>query len=283
MRDVLFKIGPFPIHSYGLFIAIGVVFAFTTGMYRAKRKGLDSEFVFDVGFYSGIIGIISTRLLYYIVEIPEIIKNPSILWNFKYGYVVYGGIIGGVLTGLIYCKKKKKNFFDYFDIVMPSIALAQAFGRIGCFMTGCCYGKETDSAFSIVYHQSGIAPNEVRLIPTQLMSSAGDFLVFFALIIYAKRTKKSGRVGAMYFILYSIGRFFIEFLRDDYRGSIGFLSTSQVISIGILLIGTLLFVIARQKAEASISEEIKERDATSEEGTEDDVEVVILHHEEETK
>lgn len=294
MRDVLLKIGPFSIHSYGLFIAIGVLFAFTVGMYRAKRKGLDPEFVFDVGFYSGIVGIICTRLLYYITEIPAIIKDPSILWDFQYGYVVYGGIIGGVFMGFIYCKKKNKKFLDYLDIVMPSIILAQAFGRIGCFMTGCCYGKETQSAFSIVYHNSEMAPNEVKLIPTQLMSSAGDFLIFFILIFYAKRSKKSGQVGAMYLILYSIGRFFIEFLRDDYRGSIGFLSTSQAISILIVLIGGVLFAIAKPKTEEkreqvlteSSEEESKEEKADSlDEGVdeEDEVEVVVLHQEMEEK
>lgn len=293
MRDVLFKIGPISIHSYGLFIAIGVLFAFIVGMYRAKRKGLDSEFVFDVGFYSGIMGIVCTRLLFYIVEIPAIIKDPSILWDFQYGYVVYGGIIGGVLTGLFYCKKKKKRFMDYFDIVMPSIVLAQAFGRIGCFMTGCCYGKQTESAFSIVYHNSQMAPNEVKLLPTQLMSSAGDFLIYFILILYAKRSKKSGQVGAMYLILYSIGRFFIEFFRDDYRGSIGFLSTSQAISILIVLVGVILFVIATPKTEEKnqqvLEESSKELASEDEEAdqeedsSEDEVEVVVLHHEDEGK
>ena len=247
MKDVLFSIGPFTVHSYGLMIAIGVIFAFSTAMYRAKGKGLDKEFVFDVGFYCAIVGIISTRLLYYIVEIPSIIKDPSLLWDFRYGYVVYGGIIGGVLTGLFYCFKKNKNFFDYFDLVMPSIVLAQGFGRIGCFMAGCCYGKETDCAIGIVFHDSNMAPNGVKLIPTQLISSAGDFLIYFILIFYAKFSKKRGRVGAMYFILYSIGRFFVEFLRDDYRGSIGFLSTSQLISIVMLVIGFALFFTARPK------------------------------------
>lgn len=254
MVDVLFQIGPFKVHAYGLMIAIGTCFAFIIAMFRAKRKGLDADFVFDVGFLSGAMGIVGTRILFYIVEIPNIIKDPSILWNFSYGYVVYGGIIGGVLTGFIYCKKKQKNFLDYFDLIMPSIVIAQAFGRIGCFLVGCCYGKETSSKFSILYHHSIMAPNEVHLIPTQLISSAGDFLIFFILIFFAKKKRKSGRVGAMYFILYSIGRFLVEFLRNDYRGSIGFLSTSQLISIGILLIGILLFCVTRGTKEP-ISEE----------------------------
>lgn len=300
MHSDLFSIGPFTVHSYGLMIAIGIVFAFGTGMFRAKRKGLDPEFVLDVGLYAMIIGLISTRLLYYIVEIPSIIKDPSILWDFSVGYVVYGGIIGGVLTGVIYCKIKKKNFFDYFDLIMPSIVLAQGFGRIGCFLAGCCYGKETDSVFGVVFHNSQMAPNGVKLIPTQIISSAGDFLIYLILIIYAKRSKKSGRVGAMYLILYAIGRFFVEFLRNDYRGSIGVLSTSQLISCGIVVIGIIIFCIAKPKmpevnpdaSETSIekdkmvSDEVQEsaEEETEDQKSEDDeYEVVYLDHEEDTK
>lgn len=249
MYSELFSIGPFTVHSYGLMIAIGTIFAFCTAMFRAKRKGLDSEFVFDVGFYAMIAGLIGTRLLYYIVELPQIIKDPSILWDFGNGYVVYGGIIGGLLMGVIYCKIKKKNFFDYFDLIMPSIVLAQGFGRIGCFLAGCCYGKETDSAFGVVFHDSLLAPNGVKLIPTQLISSAGDFLIYVLLVLFAKRSKKRGQVGAMYLILYSIGRFFVEFLRDDYRGSVGIFSTSQLISLGIVVIGLVMFLTAKPRPE----------------------------------
>lgn len=249
MVDVLFSIGPFKVHAYGLMMGIGIMMAFIVGLYRAKKKGLDAEFAFDVGFWCGVIGLISTRLMFYIVEIPDIIKDPSILWNFNYGYVVYGGIIGGVTTGLIYCKKKKKNFMDYFDLVMPSIALAQGIGRIGCFLVGCCYGRETSSAFSVTYHHSNLAPNGVKLIPTQLISSGADILLFFLLVLYDRKNQKRGRIGAMYFILYSIGRFLVEFLRNDYRGSVGFLSTSQFISIGILAVGILLYVTAKEKTE----------------------------------
>lgn len=295
MRDELFSIGPFVVHSYGLMIAIGALLAFYTAMYRAKRKGLDSEFVFDVGFYAMILGLISTRLLFYIVELPNIIKDPSILWNFNEGYVVYGGIIGGVLTGVVYCKMKKKNFFDYFDLIMPSIVLAQGFGRIGCFLAGCCYGRETDSALGVVFHNSQFAPNNVKLIPTQVISSAGDFLICFILILYAKRSKRRGQVGAMYLILYSVGRFLVEFLRNDYRGSLGIFSTSQIISFGIVVIGVILFVTAKPRpqvtmesipvdsdSEKKIQSEEEEYERTSSEDDEE-VEVVVLNHEDEKK
>ena len=101
----------------------------------------------------------------------------------------------------------------YFDLVMPAVSFAQGFGRFGCFFAGCCYGRETDSWFSITFTHSDFAPNGVKLLPTQLMSSAGDFLICGLLLLYAGRKPKEGQVAAGYMVLYGIGRFIIEFFR----------------------------------------------------------------------
>ena len=192
-----------------------------------------------------------SKLLYWIVSIPEIIQNPSILLDFRNGFVVYGGIIGGIVASWIYLRVKKRSFLDYFDIVMPSVALAQGFGRLGCFFAGCCYGRETDSPFHIVFTHSDFAPNGVWLIPTQLMSSAGDFLIALFLIWFSTRNPKKGRVGALYLILYGCGRFVIEFFRGDPRGSVGALSTSQLISLVIVAAGVILFFLFPKMAQAA--------------------------------
>ncbi len=244
------QIGPVTIHMYGVMIAIGFLMALLVTTKRAKARSLSEDIVFDLFFSSLIGGAVGTRLLYYLVSIPEIIENPSILWNFSNGYVVYGGIIGGILAGYILCKIKKVSFVPYFDLVMPAVAMAQGFGRIGCFFAGCCYGRETESAFSITYWNSQLAPNGVKLIPTQLISSAGDFAIFAVLLYYARKERAKGRVAALYLILYSIGRFLVEFLRNDYRGSVGSLSTSQFISIGILVVGLVMFFWRRKEETA---------------------------------
>jgi phosphatidylglycerol:prolipoprotein diacylglycerol transferase len=124
---------------------------------------------------------------------------------------------------------------------MPSVALAQGFGRIGCLLAGCCYGLETNSSLGIIFHDSHVAPNEVRLIPTQLISSGLDFLNFIVLLAIAKRKKADGQVAGFYLIFYSIGRFVLEFFRGDLiRGSVGSLSTSQFISIFLMVIGVAI-------------------------------------------
>ncbi len=238
-------IGPVTLHMYGLMIAVGFLSALMIVLKRGKNKGLSEDTIYGI-FYCAIIGgLLGCRLLFYIVEFPSVLKNPSILWDFRNGYVVYGGIIGGILTALFYAKKiRKEKFIPYFDVVMPAVAIAQGFGRIGCFFAGCCYGAETTSPFHVVFTHSDFAPNNVQLIPTQLMSSAGDFLIGLFLIKYSSKTEVPGRVAAMYLILYGVGRFIIEFFRADYRGSIGVFSTSQIISFGIVFIGIVFYMLA---------------------------------------
>lgn len=235
-------IGPMTFHMYGLMIAIGFFAALVMTLRRGRKQGYDEDIIYGIFFCAIIGGMAGTRLLYYIVELPAILKDPSILWNFKNGYVVYGGIIGGILTSMVYCRIKKAAFLPYFDLVMPAVAFAQGFGRIGCFFAGCCYGRETDAWYGITFHNSGFAPNGVKLIPTQLISSAGDFLICGMLLLYAKQTPKTGRVASVYLLLYGVGRFLVEFLRNDYRGSVGALSTSQLISIGVVAVGILMYL-----------------------------------------
>lgn len=242
MKNDLLTIGPFTVHTYGLMIAIGIIAALKVAEYRADKRNLDKDKIWNLTIISGVGGIICAKLLYILIEIKEVIKDPKILLELTNGFVVYGGIIGGVLLGFIYCKKNNLDFLKYFDLAVPSVALAQGFGRIGCFFAGCCYGKVTSGPFAIVYHDSLSAPNGVRLIPTQLMFSGLNFLHFFILIILAKRIKTDGQVSALYIIFYSVGRFIMEYFRGDLdRGNVGLLSTSQFISVFMFLIGCGMF------------------------------------------
>ena len=240
MYNEILKIGPFTIHGYGLMIGIGVIFALIMADTRARKKDFDVDFVYNVSFIALLFGFIGAKLLYCIVEIEEVIRNPLEIFSGS-GFVVYGGIIGGILAAGIYCKKKKVNFLRFFDFAVPSVAVAQGFGRIGCFLAGCCYGRETNAPIGIAFRASTMAPNGIALIPTQLFSSTGDFLLALILIVYARKDRKAGKVSGLYLMLYSLGRFIIEFFRADERGHVGSLSTSQFIALLLLLLGLLLF------------------------------------------
>lgn len=248
MHNELFSIGPVTIYGYGLMIAIGIFAAYLSTEYLAKKKGLDANPVFNILIVGVVSGILGAKLLYYLTVLDQIIANPKMLLNFGDGFVVYGGIIAGIGVSAIYCHKKELPFLRYLDCAAPSIALAQGFGRIGCFLAGCCYGVKMDSPISITFTHSDFAPNNVPLFPSQLVSSAFDFLNFALLCVLLKRNDKPGRIGAFYLIFYSIGRFIIEFFRGDLeRGSVGSLSTSQFISIFVMIAGIAMVVLLNRK------------------------------------
>lgn len=245
MKNDLFTIGPFTAHGYGLMIAIGAIAAYMVTEWRAKRKGMQYELIFSLFLWCFIGGILGAKLLFLITQLKSIIEDPKLIFDVFYGFVVYGGIIGGILAGYLFVRRHKLNFLEYFDLVMPQIALAQGFGRIGCLLAGCCYGLETDSPFHLVFHESKFAPNNVALLPTQPISSVLNFIHFAVLLLISKRAKASGQVAGFYLIFYSAGRFILEFYRGDLdRGSVGILSTSQFISIFTFLAG-MVFVSLR--------------------------------------
>ncbi len=240
MYNDILTIGPVTIHGYGLMIAIGVICAMIVGIRRAKKREMDADIVINIGLIVVIAGFVGAKLLYCIVELPTFLKDPLLVLSSS-GFVVYGGIAAGILAAFLYCRKKNVSFLKYFDLIIPSVALAQGFGRIGCFLAGCCYGCETSLPIGIIFQNSNIAPNGIPLFPTQLLSSAGDFLIALVLILYARKTRNTGKVAGLYLILYSVGRFIIEFFRTDARGAVGLLSTSQFIAIFMLAGGVLLF------------------------------------------
>ncbi len=247
MKPILFELGPINIYGYGAMIGIGIIAAFLMAMKRSEKYKLNADNVFNIGVIALIGGVIGSKLLFFITEFEYIIENPKVMLNFAEGFVVYGGIIGGIIAGFLYCKIKKLDFLAYFDLIIPSIALAQGFGRIGCFLTGCCYGRETHSWIGITFHESLYGPNGVSLIPTQLISSGLNFIHAFILVMIARKKKNDGVVAACYLIFYSVGRFCVEIFRNDPRGSVGALSTSQFISIFMFIIGVIMLIIVTKK------------------------------------
>ncbi len=244
MYNELFSIGPFTIYGYGLMIAIGIFAAYCLAEYRARKLGLDEERIFGLTIWAVAGGIIGGKVLFYLTILSQIAADPSLLYReLTEGFVIYGALIGGFAGVVLYCRKWQMKVLSYLDLALPSVALAQGFGRLGCFLAGCCYGQETDSAFCIVFEHSAYAPNGVPLVPTQLVSSALNFLHFGILILFVKKWKKGeGQVTGLYFALYSAGRFVLEFFRGDLeRGSVGALSTSQFIAIFAFLFGIVLF------------------------------------------
>ena len=248
MKIDIFTIGKLTIHGYGLMIGIGILCCVFLACRRAPKKGLSADYIMDIAIYGIIDGFLGAKLLYIVIEFKSFIQNPLELLGSN-GFVVYGGIIAGVLAAMVYCRIKNIVFMDYFDLAAPSIALAQGFGRIGCFLAGCCYGRETESFLGVVFPENSMAPAGVKVLPTQLFSSAGDFIIMVLLLVYSSKPRKTGETGTLYITLYAVGRFLIEFLRNDDRGGLWILSTSQWISLVMLILAVVLTVRIRKKAE----------------------------------
>lgn len=256
MKPVLFELGKFHVYGYGLMIMIGILVAAYIFTKNSKTKGYDEDSVFNLILITVIMGVLGGKILFIVTEIKDIIKNPSILLDFGNGFVVYGAIIFGALAIYAYCRWKKWDTLDLLDSVVPAVAIAQGFGRIGCFLAGCCYGAETTLPIGVVFpnDELSFAPSGVHLHPTQIYSSIFDFILGAFLLYYFKRGKVKGRTFSLYIILYSIGRFSIEFLRNDPRGSVGILSTSQFIAIFTLVFGIIAFYIVNRGKENRASE-----------------------------
>lgn len=247
MKPILFEFSFIKIYGYGLMIMIGILAALCLLSYRSKKQQYNEDNVWDMAILSIICGVIGGKVMYIITDIKEVLQNPSVLRNVGNGFVIYGAILGGILGVYIYSKKKDWDTLSVLDLLVPSLPLAQGFGRIGCFLAGCCYGKVTSLPIGVEFNNSPFAPANVHLIPTQIYSSIFDFMLALFLLWYDRHERKKGRLFSLYLIIYSIGRFLIEFFRGDPRGSISIFSTSQFISLFVLLFGVLLFNFERIK------------------------------------
>jgi phosphatidylglycerol:prolipoprotein diacylglycerol transferase len=251
MYPVLFKIGSFEVESYFTLISIALIVCILYALKRAKPLTEKNTDFFDLAMIT-IIGVyLGGRIFHIVFENPKFyLENPiEILKVWKGGFVVYGSLFFGGLFASLFIKFKKMPALQTADIIAPTIVVAMGIGRLACFLTGCCYGKTTDSIFGIVFPFSrGLA-----LHPTQLYQSLSGFLVWGIVILFEtklKRFYKEGLSFSLVLILYPLSRFIIENFRNDFRGvQILTLSISQFFSLLFVLLGvTILIKIYRKKS-----------------------------------
>ncbi|MBQ3552087.1 MAG: prolipoprotein diacylglyceryl transferase [Clostridia bacterium] len=232
-------LGFITIPTYGLCAAIGMVAAFIVLMLTSKYRNLKSDSLFYMSLICLLGGFLGAKLLYIIVELDTFIKDPSqLLYAITGGFVFYGGLIGGIITGIIACRIKKFNTLDVADTVAAPLVLGQAFGRIGCYFAGCCYGCIVDKSHPLAMCDI----HGFYRMPVQLMEAGALFIMTIVLIVVLKKVKRSGFTAGLYLVLYSVWRFIIEFFRADDRGNVGALSTSQLISLVLFPIGIALIL-----------------------------------------
>ena len=244
------------ISTYGICALVGVLLVFAWVYFLSKRRNaIVKEDAIIAGLVSCIGVVVGGHILYAVTNIPyiaNVITHYSDLggfWEFaKYiavafgGQVFYGGLLGGLLAGYIYLRAKKMNVADYADLFAPAIPLFHAFGRIGCFMGGCCYGMEWEHG--ITYTNSLVAEaNGVPRLPIQLIESGFNLLLFAMLAFLFVKGIQKGRLIVIYLMTYAAARYIFEFFRgDSIRGIWLGLSTSQWISL-IIVLAVLVYMI----------------------------------------
>lgn len=268
MYPELFRIGGFPITTYGIFLALGMLLALYAASRLAARDGLPKERIYDISLWTLVGGLVGSKLLMILLEPGVDIFTLDFL---RSGGVYYGGLIGGFLAVVILVRFYKLPFWKVADAFAPGVALGQAFGRQGCFSAGCCWGKPTDLPWGVHFTELGHEYTGVpiytadggplHLHPTQLYES---FIMFgvFALLYYLHRHKRfDGQILIAYGIIYSIVRFLVEFIRDDPRGDLWGLSTmtglstSQIISL-LVAAGSIIFMVIRLKRVSDLPAEM---------------------------
>lgn len=234
------------IPMYGVMSALGMLAAFVLLGLTRKHTRFSEDQALSAALWAIIMGFLGAKVLYWIVEIDQIIADPSyLLHTLREGFVFYGALIGGLGGVAIYSLRKKLPFFSLTDYFIPGLVIGHAFGRIGCFFAGCCYGMECETPISVVFPAGGAAPAGIPLLPTQLMESAFLFLLCAFLVWRLTKKKPFGTVSGWYMVLYGVWRFVIEFFRSDERGAVGALSTSQFISLFVFAGGVALLLLVK--------------------------------------
>ncbi|WP_296127004.1 prolipoprotein diacylglyceryl transferase [uncultured Anaerococcus sp.] len=236
---VAFSIFGLDIYWYAIIIIGGILIASQFAKKEFVRRGFDEDFIYDVLFVVLPIGIIGARLWYVAFEWDYYGANPSQILNFRAGgLAIHGGIFAGLIALWIYAKYKNIPLLDLTDVMVPSLILGQAIGRWGNFANAEAHGGPTDLPWGIII-------DGVKVHPTFLYESIGDFLIFLFLIFYRKKNPSKGKQTAIYFIGYGVLRFFVEGLRTDSLYVLG-LRTAQLVSIGFVIVGIILFVYANK-------------------------------------
>jgi phosphatidylglycerol:prolipoprotein diacylglycerol transferase len=247
MYQYLFFIGDFPIRAYGLILSLSIILATGTAYFLAKQDGRWHDHIPDMGIYCGLAGIVGARLWdvfffdweyysHHLLEIPFVWQG---------GMAIQGGVLLGAVVGYIYTKRHNIDTWAFADIIAPAIILGQAIGRSANLMNGDAFGNPTGGSFGILYPATTLAYQvygNQPLWPAEIWEGQLDVIIFAILLIFRTTSHAKGQVFILYAVLYSLARFFLEFLRGDYGTLLWGLKSAQLTSLLVIIVGLALFV-----------------------------------------
>ena len=260
-QPLVFSYGVFHIYWYGLFMVLSMIAALITTLILARRYQISKDTIIDLAFWLIIGGLIGARVYDCFLNFNYYLGHPlDILKIWQGGLAIHGAIIGGLITLIIYTKRNWLEFWKLVALVIPGLALAQAMGRWGNYFNQELYGLPTSLPWGIpidILHRSNEHISNLYFHPTFLYESLGSFIIFGVLISLTARATKTGRLNlknylrlaAVYFILYSILRFMLEFIRLDATPQLFGLRWPQIISLLIILFSGILLKLSYQYAQ----------------------------------
>ena len=266
MYPTLFTIGPFTVHSFGLCVALGFLAALHAMTRLARRgfvPGLPEEGVSQLVICAMAGGAAGARFAYVCEHWSvEFAGRPFVeVFRFdKGGLMFYGGLFGAIVVIALFSRAKKVSLIRVLDLCAAVLPLGHAFGRVGCFLNGCCFGRVCESALSVTYpahspawwEQVGEgligrgAPESLPVLPSQLIEAVANLVLFAALFALARRKPSKGFLSGVYLICYAAIRFITETLRSDPRMMVGPLTISQFLSLCLLVAGAAIILLGRK-------------------------------------
>lgn len=244
MYPILFTVGDFDIRLWGIFVSLGIIAGLLLAIYLAKGTEYTEDVFGDFLVWGILSGFLGARLWEVIFSWEQYLENPiHALMFWEGGLSIQGAVIGAVLTALAYTRKRGLKFWRFADYAAPGLILGQALGRIGCFFNGDAYGEPTKSWYGVVY-QPGTPAFAVwgstPLTPAELFEAILDFIILGILLYFRKHKTFDGQISLLYFVLYSLARFLLEFFRSDSL-MIGDFKVAQLTALAMASAALLLY------------------------------------------
>jgi|YelNatPaOPRAMG01_1025707.scaffolds.fasta_scaffold30430_1 phosphatidylglycerol:prolipoprotein diacylglycerol transferase len=260
MHPILFSVGRISIRSYGVMLVVG----FLVGLWRAVRvsrsRGINPEQTADASLVALLSGIVGARLLYLLLNVPHegwgVFREAHRIW--EGGLSFHGGLAAAVIGVWVYVRMKKISFLALADLLSPSLALAYAFARIGCFLNGCCYGHATNLPWAVVFKDPASGNLTSPSHPSQLYAFVANLIIFWILIRIEKLNRPTGFIFTSYIALYSVYRFLNEFTRKGATAEVWFagLTQAQVVSLLAIIVCGLILIRMNRRVRRGQHEEI---------------------------
>lgn len=253
MHPIAFHLGPLTVHWYGIMIAVAFLAGLWTATRRARLVNVPGERVADIVLWLMVGAILGARVVYVTTYWKDEFAGQPLSEIFMVqhgGLVYYGGLIGATLAGFIYVRWKKLPLWKIADVLAPSCALGNVFGRVGCFLNGCCYGRPTDLPWGVSFPSDNPLHSPTTPVhPTEIYDAANNFLLYLFLAWLFRHKKFDGQVFAIYLVGYAITRTIMEYFRGDYPPDhIHYgLTPGMLVSIPIFVVGLALGVILSRR------------------------------------